>query len=87
MALKNSAETPLNWINHFTDHSPLEGLDRARNKPLIESVNNRSFKEYSKFIKNFHKEEKRERKKSSIVPPFGQKQLGAKTERQRIRLA
>ena len=76
MSLKNSAETPLNWINHFTDDRPLESLDRARNRPLIESVNNRSYKEYSKFIKNIHKEEKRERKKSSIVPPFGKKQFG-----------
>ena len=84
MALKNSAETPLNWINHFGDHSPFESLDRARNRPLIESGNSRSFKEYSKFIKNFHKEEKRERKKSSIVSPFGKKKHfcgeNAKTE-------
>ena len=78
MALKNSADTPLNWINHFTDQ---ESSDRARSSPLIETVNNKSLKEHFRFIKNLHKEEKRERKKTSILPPFGKKQFdGEKTK-------
>ena len=80
MALKNSADAPLNWISHFTDHMPLASSDRARNRLLIESANNKSLKEHSRFIKKIHKEEKRERKKSSILPPFGKKLSGGETE-------
>ena len=76
MALKNSADAPLNLISHFTDHMPLASSDRARNRLLIESVNSKTLKEHSRFIKKVHKEEKRERKKSSILPPFGKKLSG-----------